>query len=63
MLLGHGRGAGVARCDRQRVDLRVLAERYQQRMFTGTGADHQDAHETSAYSALTAIHLTAECMV
>ena len=49
VLLGQPRGAGVARGDDQTCDLRVSAERQQQGMFTGTGTDHQDAHETSLY--------------
>ena len=38
------RGAGVAGRDRQLFDLGVSAQRKQQRMFTGSGSDHQDAH-------------------
>jgi hypothetical protein len=47
MLFGEPGGAGIARCDCQACDLRVFAERQEQRMFTGTGTDHQDAHDTS----------------
>ena len=44
VLVGDDRGAGIARRDGQLLDLGVLAQREQQRMFTGTGSDHQDAH-------------------
>ncbi len=44
VLVGDGRGARVAGCHRQLVDLGVSAQRKQQRMFTGSGSDHQDAH-------------------
>jgi hypothetical protein len=44
MLLGDGRGARIPRgCD-QTVDLRIALQCDQQRMFTGTGTDHHDAH-------------------
>lgn len=46
VLLGQPGGAGVAGGDGQPGDLRVFAQRQQQRMLTGTGADHQDAHDT-----------------
>ena len=45
VLVGDDRGAGVARRDGQLLDLGVSAQRKQQRMFTGTGSDHQDAHK------------------
>jgi len=47
VLLGQPGGAGVAGSDDEPRDLRVSAERQQQGMFTGTGTDHQDAHDTS----------------
>ena len=47
VLLGQPGRAGVAGSDDQPRDLWVLAERQQQGMFTGTGTDHQDAHDTS----------------
>ncbi len=44
MGLRDRRGAGIARrCD-QTVDVGIAPQRHQQSMFTGTGADHQDAH-------------------
>ena len=45
VLVGDDRGAGVAGRDGQLLDLGVSAQRQQQRMFTGTGSDHQDAHK------------------
>ena len=47
VLLGQPGSAGVAGSDDEPRDLRIPAERQQQGMFTGTGADHQDAHDTS----------------
>ena len=44
VLFGDRGGAGVAGSGDQAVNLRVPPKRHQQRMFTGTGADHQDAH-------------------
>ena len=46
VLVGHGRGPGIAGRDRHRVDLRVSAQRKQQRMFTGSGSDYQDVHRS-----------------
>ena len=47
VLVSQRRGAGVAGSDGQRLDLGIVAQRQQQSMFAGTGADHQNAHETS----------------
>ena len=47
VLVGQPGGAGVAGSDRQPRDLGVFAKRQQQRMLTGTGTNHQDAHDTS----------------
>ena len=47
VLLGQPGGARIAGSDDQPRDLRVSAKCQQQGMFTGTGADHQDAHDTS----------------
>ena len=47
VLLGEPRGAGVAGSNGYPRDLRISAECQQQGMFTGTGADHQNAHDTS----------------
>ena len=47
VLLGDPRGTRIAGSDDYPRDLRVSAECQQQGMFTGTGADHQDAHDTS----------------
>ena len=44
VLVGDRRGARVAGRDREALDLGVSAQRKQQRMFTGTGSDHEDAH-------------------
>ena len=44
VLIGDGGGACVARRDRQPVDLRVSAQRKQQRVFTGSGSNYQDVH-------------------
>ncbi len=46
VLFGDRRGAGVARSGDQAVDFGIAPQRHQQRMFTGTGADHQDAHSS-----------------
>jgi len=45
VLVGDDRGPGVARRDGQLLHLGVLAQREQQRMFTGSGSDHQDTHK------------------
>lgn len=47
MLLGQSSGSGIARSDEKSRYLWISTQRQQQGMFTGTGADHQDAHETS----------------
>ena len=47
MLVGQRGGTGVAGRDGQRFDLGICAQRKQQGMFPGTGADHQNAHEKS----------------
>jgi hypothetical protein len=47
MLLGEPGRSGVTRSDGQSRDLRVFAQRQEEGMLTGTGADHQDAHDTS----------------
>ena len=44
VLVGDDRSPGVARGDGQLLHLGVLAQREQQRMFTGSGSDHEDAH-------------------
>ncbi len=44
VLVGDDRGAGVAWRDRQFLHLGVSTQRQQQRMFTGTGSDDEDAH-------------------
>ena len=44
VLVGDDRGPGVARGDGQLLHLGVSAQRQQQRMFTGSGSDHEDAH-------------------
>ena len=44
VLVGDRRGTGVAGRDRQAIHLGVSAQREQQRMFAGTGSDHEDAH-------------------
>ena len=44
VLVGDGGGARIAGGDGQALDLGVTAQRQQQRMFTGTGSDHEDAH-------------------
>ena len=46
VLLGDRRGAGVAGGRDQAVDFGIAPQRRQQRMFTGTGADHQNAHSS-----------------
>ena len=52
VLVGDDRGAGITRCHRQFLDLGVFAQRQQQRMFTGSGSDHQDSHGYKPYSLL-----------
>ena len=47
VLVGYCRRAGIAGRDGHRLDLRIGAQRQQEGMFAGTGADHQNAHETS----------------
>ena len=47
VLVGQCRGTRIAGSDGQRLDLGIGAQRQQQSMFAGTGADHQNAHETS----------------
>ena len=44
VLLGDRRGARVTGRDRQALHLGVVAQRQQQRMFTGSGSDHENAH-------------------
>jgi len=44
-------------------DLGVVAQRQQQRMFTGTGSDHQDAHNTSHYRGSPAAFAIASAAV
>ena len=44
VLVGDGRGAGVAGGDCQPVHLGVSPQRQQQRMFTGSGSDDEDVH-------------------
>jgi hypothetical protein len=55
VLVGDDRGPGVARGDRKLLHLGVLAQREQQRMFTGSGSDDEDAHKltlTGRYPAI-----------
>lgn len=48
VLFGQAGGTGVARSHDEVRDLRIPGQRQEQGMFTGTGADYQDAHERSA---------------
>ena len=45
------RRPGVAGRDGQLLHLRVSAQREQQRMFTGSGSDHEDAHRLTLTAA------------
>jgi hypothetical protein len=44
VLVGYRCGASVAWRGDQPVDSGVAPQRHQQRVLTGTGANHQDAH-------------------
>ena len=43
-LVGDDGGACVSGRDGQLLHVRILAQRQQQGMFTGSGTDHKDAH-------------------
>jgi hypothetical protein len=47
VLVGYCGRAGIAGSDGHRLDQRIGTQRQQESMFAGTGADHQNAHETS----------------
>ena len=59
VLVGDRRGARIAGRDGQALHLGVSAQRKQQRMFTGAGSDHEDAHELPTLIA--ALHNGASC--